>query len=111
MVVTMDLIATDVMMIYTAWAKLQSDAYRAASGTDQKRTILVNVLERNDRTQLLLESIRTLREGYQNIPAAHREVRKSLDEKAPFLASVSRLYGDAQRLKKLHEELTKAESQ
>jgi len=45
------------------------------------------------------------------MPAAHREVRKSLDEKEPFLASVTQLYGDAKRLQKLHKELTKAESQ
>jgi hypothetical protein len=111
MVVTMDIVATDVMSLYTVWVDLQRRDYNAASGEDQKRKIIVTVLERNDRTQLLLETIRTLREGYRMMPAAHREVRKSLDEKEPFLASVTRLYGDAKRLQKLHKELTKAESQ
>ncbi len=111
MVITMDLVATDVMNVYTTWVALQRRAHSDASRADQKRKIVVKVLERNDRTRLLLESIRTLREGYQNIPAAHRDVRKSLDEKEPFLASVTRLYGDAKRLKKLQKELAMAESQ
>jgi hypothetical protein len=111
MAITMDLVATDVMQIYSEWAELQRRAHSRASRADQKRKIVVTVLERNDRTLLLLEAIRTLREGYRNIPAAHREVRTSLDEKAVFLASVTRLYGDARRLEKLHAELAKANSQ
>lgn len=111
MVSTMDLTATDVMNTYAEWVEIQRRAHNEASSPQQKRKILIGVLEHNDQTLLLLESIRTLRDGYHNIPAAHREVRESTDKTEPFLGSVKRLYSDAKRLEKLQEELTKAESE
>lgn len=110
MVTTMDLVATDVQMTYAEWAETQRRAHQRASGDDKKRKVIEGVLERNDQTLLLLDSIRTLREAYREIPTAHREVLASLDEKEPFLVGVKRLYADARRLEKLQKELASAES-
>ena len=110
MVDTMNLAAIDVMFTYAEWAELQRAAYDEMSRPEQKREIIIDVLERNDRTLLLLESLRTLRAGYGNFLAAHREVRNSIDKKEAFLGSVKRLYSDARRLDRLRTELAKSES-
>jgi hypothetical protein len=109
MVITMDLLAGDITQTYLNWAEAKRLDHDAAGRTDRaKRKILVALLDRNDQTLLLLESVRTMRDGYTRIPKAHAEVRRRLDEPEAFLAAVRRLYSDARRLQKLHKELAEA---
>jgi hypothetical protein len=111
MVLTMDLLAGDITRTYLDWAESQRRDYGAARRTaEAKRKILVALLERNDQTLLLLESVRTMRDGYARIPVANAEIRKRLDEREAFLAAVRRLYDDARRLQELQNELAKAQS-
>jgi len=110
MVVSQDLLAGDVTRTYLSWAETQRQSHDAPGRTDAaKRKIVIALLERNDQTLLLLDSVRTLRDAYARIPRAHAEVRARLDDPEAFLVAVRRLYGDALRLQKLQAELATAE--
>ena len=108
MVTKMDLLAGDIARTYVDWAEAKSKEYgQKELPSAGKRAILVQLLERNDETLLLLDSVRTMRDGYARVPQAHGEIRKSLDEPEAFLGAVRRLYDDARRLQSLQKELAK----
>lgn len=110
MVTAMNFVAGNVTETYIHWVEPRREAHDATGASpNDKRKILVDLLDRNDETILLLDSIRTLREGYARLPVAHAEVRTRLDEPEAFLAAVRRLYGDARRLQQLQKELAAAQ--
>ena len=110
MVSTMNLLAGDITSTYVRWAESRRRVHDADGATAQeKRKILVALLVRNDETLLLLESVRTMRDGYARLPLAHAEVRRRIDEPEAFLATVRRLYEDARRLQTLQAELERAQ--
>lgn len=108
MVTTMDLVAGDVKATYLPWADAQRRAHSKEQSPAGKRNILVALLDRNDQTILLLESIRTLRDGFAKVPEAHAQLRARLDEPESLLTAGRRLYDDARRLQRLHKELAEA---
>jgi hypothetical protein len=105
----MDLIAMDVEWTYVSWSEQLRMAYAAEDDPRGRALILDRLLERNDRTILLLETIRTIREGYRKLPAAHDELRQRLDAQGAPLETVKQLYDEAQRLRTLYEELARSE--
>lgn len=109
MVTTMNLVASDVTFAYAEWAEHTRESYRKAKNARAKQRILMGVLAKNDGTYALLESIRTLREGYAQFPVAHGEVRQRLEDRESALVAVRRLYSEAQHLRKLHAELAHAD--
>lgn len=108
MVASMDLLAGDVTTAYLRWVESRRRAHDDAGSDADRREILQELLERNEKTLLLLDVIRTTREGFRKLPQAHAEVLAGLDERESPLAAVRRLQDDAERLKRLKKELETA---
>jgi hypothetical protein len=111
MAATMNLSAGDLTNVYVAWADSRREEYTKAKSDEARRRVLVQIQERNDRTVALLETLRTLRGGYERMPAAHAELLSSLDQNEKFLASVRRLYEDGKRLQQLQRELAESKDE
>lgn len=105
---TMDLVAGDVKSAYLAWVETQRRAFGKTASDTRKRGVLVDVLERNDRIVLLMETLRSLRQAYRDLAAAHAELRRELDEREILLVAARRLADDVRRLRRLYEELREA---
>ena len=109
MALAMDILAADVASSYSKRVDGMREEHSAANAA-RRRKIEMALLDHNDEVVLLLDTLRTLREGYRAIPRAHAQLRQKLDDEETFLTAVRRLYYDARRLKRLQKELAGEES-